>query len=56
MKKNNKISDKNERMDNLNELKIELLKQMQKRKAIKKEIARILTYTNQDKLKIKEKK
>tara|TARA_Y100000310_G_C20700855_1_gene829751 strand:+ start:1135 stop:1308 length:174 start_codon:yes stop_codon:yes gene_type:complete len=34
-------------------LKIELLKQPQKRKGIKKEIARLLTFMNQDKTQTK---
>jgi len=45
--KNNQIDGKKVEKNNekLNELKIELLKQVQKRKGIKKEIARILTQT-----------
>jgi len=48
-KKENKKLDKKESEGKMNELKIELLKQTQKRKGIKKEIARLLTLENKDK-------
>ena len=48
VKEKKKLSEK-EMASKLKELKIELLKQPQKRKAIKKEIARLLTMGNSKK-------
>jgi ribosomal protein L29 len=55
-KKEASKEDKKEIEGKMNELKIELLKQTQKRKGIKKEIARLLTLENQDKSAIKNSK
>ena len=46
--KYNKITEETE--SKMNELKIELLKQKSKRKDIKKEIARLLTFNNINKV------
>jgi len=45
MAEKEKLTDK-EKQERIKELKIELLKQPTKRKAIKKQIARLLTFTS----------
>lgn len=57
-KKKTETKENANRNEKLNELKTELLKQVQKRKGIKKEIARILTIDNKpdSSSRIKEKK
>ena len=55
-KKNKENLTEKEIAKRLSDLKIELLKQTQKRKPIKKEIARLLTMRNSKKTKLEENK